>query len=531
MKKRNFRILALLLSLLLLASGCAPNEDGLSTKQMETETLPAETEAAPVMQKQKSDRFGLAYVPEYGLNPYTCNCLTNRPIISLAYEGLFTVNANFEAEPVLCDSFAVDDDGLTYYFKIRDDAVFYNTSPVTAEDVVASLRKSFGSKYYGTRLQLVNSFSVFDEKTVKIKLDTPYENLPLLLDVPVVKKGTEENNIPVGSGPYRIMISDGCMVRNTAWWQGSYRAIANDRIELQAGASDTDIRDSFEFGSTNLILADLNSASKVGYRCDYELWTCNTTVMQYIGFNLYSGVFTDKAFRRAITNLIDRQKICEVQYQGFALPSALPCSPKSTLFDESLDAEFGYDTVAFYKKLQEASVSHETPITLLVWSGDATRVELANSIAEKIENYNYTVNVVLAEYDTYKARLNSGNFDMYLGEVRLSANFDLSQFFSENGTLNFGSLSNGEAYDLCIKTLENSGNSYDLYRYILDRGLLCPLLFKTYAVMVTRGTMTNVQPALDNVFHLPGGRSLVSAGVSVEDILNSGQTEETADAG
>lgn len=519
MKKKHIKRITALLLVLLLFAGCA-QQPGKTPEETETtaETEPVETEAVPVMQKQESDTYGLAYEPDYGLNPYSCNCLTNRPIISLAYEGLFCVNSSFQAEPVLCDSFAVSEDGLTYLFSIREDAVFSTGEPVTAEDAVASLRESVGSKYYGNRLNFISGISEHSERILKISLKTPYENLPLLLDIPIVKKGTEDRSIPTGSGPYVIYPVQNCMKRNLNWWQGVYRAIPNDRIELQTGKTPTDIRDSFEFGSTNLILADLNSASKVGYRCDYELWTCSTTVMQYVGFNTVSGVCANRTFRRAVGCLIDRETVCSERYQGLAVPAVLPCSPESTLYDETLAGEYSFNTTEFYRQAAESGVSKDGKIVILVWSGDATRVELANDIADSLERYSYGASVQAVDYDSYKARLNKGEFDMYIGEVRLSANFDLSQFFAEDGSMNFGGISNREIYDLCIETLKNSGSSYELYSKIAEYALLCPILFKTYSVMVTRGKMSNVQPALDNVFHLPGGRSLVSAGVTYEEL-------------
>ena len=92
---------------------------------------------------------------------------------------------------------------------------------------------------------------------------------------------------------------------------------------------------------------------------------------------------------------------------------------------------------------------------------------------------------------------------MYYGEARLSPTLDLSPFFDQGGSLSYGSMADSEAAGLCDLTTENEGNAYDLYRYVLEQGLLCPVLFKTYAVYADRGSVSGLQPCLDGVFTLP----------------------------
>ena len=45
--------------------------------------------------------------------------------------------------------------------------------------------------------------------------------------------------------------------------------------------------------------------------------------------------------------------------------------------------------------------------------------------------------------------------------------------------------------------LLNSGNTYDLYKRLCDRGYITPVLFKNYAVFTTRGAVQNPVEYLD----------------------------------
>ena len=72
------------------------------------------------------DAFGLAYQPDYGLQPYNCQSLNNRIIFSFLYEPLFAVTDGYEAEPILAESYLVTDDGKTTTVKLRSGVTFHD---------------------------------------------------------------------------------------------------------------------------------------------------------------------------------------------------------------------------------------------------------------------------------------------------------------------------------------------------------------------------------------------------------------------
>ena len=521
------RLICLLLALFLLAGCTAAPDPTESSESTEPETESSAPEAS--QESERPDHFGLAYIPEYGFNPYQCVCITNRPVLSLVYEALFVLNSSFQPEPVLCESFAVSETGKNYLIRLCEDAAFSDGSRVTAEDVVASLKAAMDSPYYGSRFSKVASVTPVDPRTVRIDLYKAYENLPLLLDVPIVKAGTEEDERPIGSGPYAFSRGTGQLNlrRSRNWWQQRKAPVEYETILLTACSDPTEVRDSFEFGTTTLVCADLNAPNAVGYRCDYELWDCPTTIMQYIGFNLGSGVFLNRDFRAAVTHVINRESLISSVYKGFSQPAYLPCAPASTLYDERLAEDYMYDPEAYLEARNNVMINSEYSATLLVCSADPARVELAHRIADAFNQANTKVEVKSVDTDLYLYRLEAGQFDLFLGETRLSGCFDLTEFFKPWGSLCYGSIKNSAMEQLCYEALENTSNCYDLERNVMDGGYFCPLLFKSYAVMVERGAISNLQPAVDNVFHLPGGRTLSDATVTYEEMTNSGAPEES----
>ena len=516
------KLIALLLAFALFLCACATEKAPAPTDAtVATEPTEATEETQETPQKKEiSEGFGLSYLPEYGLNPFTCYATVNRALISLLYEGLFTVNNQFRAEPVLCESFKMYNEGRSYVFTIDPTAKFSDGSPVTAADVEASIEAGRSCGIYMERLSHIDYYTVQEDGTLLVHVDTPFENLPLMLDVPVVKASTIKNPFPIGSGPY--VIAGQALVRSKSWNGVAAPAIDLDKIYLSSCKNSGDLRDDFEFGSTDLIYCDPNSPASVGYRCDYEVWEAPTTVLHYIGFNLYSGYFANDSLRRAVTYAIDREDIASKIYGGFALPSVLPCSPYSDLCDPKLAEDYSYAPTKYTAGLKESRVLvseeyeyHEG--IFLVCSDDPTRVAAAEYIAQVLNDTGLRIVVSAVDHDTYMKKLDKGDFDFYYGETRMTANFDLREFFSKYGNVMYGSIKDSALVDLCDAAMENTGKYVELSARVMEQAPICPVVFKSYAIYVTRGKLVNITPSVDNAFHnAASARSLADADKTYE---------------
>lgn len=506
------RLTAICLILALLLCACGTQSD-VPTKATAPETQAADTPT----ETQVSAGFGVSYLPEYGLNPYTCTSTVNRAIFSLLYESLFVVSSRFRAEPVLCESFTASEDGRTYRYTLVQGVKFSDGTPLTAQDVAASLEAARSSALYSGRLSHVTSITADSDTALTIVLDTAYENFSLMLDVPVVSAATTAAQTPLGTGPYAVQGET--LRRNGYWWQTQAPAVSQEVISLYAAQTPNDIRDAFEFGGTDLVYCDPNSSAAVGYRCDYEAWEAPTTVLHYLGFNLYSGIFTNTTLRTAVTYAIDREELTNTIYGGFAQGTVLPCAPGSDLYDSQLAEDYAYQPDAFRAAVYQSGVStsKSSPGVLLVCADDPVRVDAAQSIADFMETCGLYLQVKALDQADYLAALSAGNFDAYLGETRLTANFDLSEFFSTGGSLSYGAISDATLASLCTASLENSGSYAELCSTLLKTAPICPLVFKSYEICVTRGAIQSIAPALDCVFHNAAtARSLADADRSYE---------------
>ena len=510
------RKIAMVLALVLLLTGCAsreayvPTGDGLADVTRPTAvTEPAVT--APGGLNVSDQQVTLAYFPEAGFNPYDCLNINNRMLFSLLYQSLFVTDNGSRVEPMLCKSFTVSEDLTTYIFTLER-ATFSDGTELTAVDVVESLNKAKGSDYYEGRFTYIKSISEIEGNRVKITTKIPMENLPLLLDIPVVKNGQTDSRTPRGTGPYVVEdTAEGTILnRRDEWWCKAVVPLTVGTVKLMAGENQTQIRDEFEFGELSLSTADPGSASYAAYRCDYELWDAETGIFLYIGCNIKSKVFSQSQVRVALSYAIDRSGLLASCYNGFGTAATLPASPKSAYYDQNLARQVSYDPEVFRQALTESSMIGKT-VKLLVNKEDSVRLQAARKVAEMLTDCGLVVELLECNYTDYRAVLRDGTFDLYLGQTKLSPNMDLTAFFKEDGSLSWGGMANATCLDMCQEALENSGNYYNLHQMVLRNGQLIPVLFRSYAVYADRGLGTGMEPSRDNVFYYSMGKSLEEA--------------------
>lgn len=511
------RILLLLLCLSLTVSlfGCAsrrgkpyiPSGDALEFD--EDYTGPIETKPKEETQEQS---LTLSYNPKATMNPITCTDYTNRVLFSLIYQSLFVVDRNYKVEPMLCSQYSVSEDMLSYTFYIEQ-ATFSDGTILTIEDVLASLEAAKASDYYGGRFTHIKEMAISPDGGLTIKLDTAYENLPILLDIPIIKASEIAMEQPVGTGPYALNSAASSLVRRTDWWCQAELVAKARTIALMPGESATQIRDQFQFESLDLVCADPGSDKYADYRCDYELWDSETGIFLYLAGNKEHALFSNAQVRSAMTFAIDRDKLVDTYYRGFARSATLPASPQSPYYSQNLADRYAFDMDKFKQAVEQAGVKG-TKVEIMVNSDDSLRVRVARDIAKMLTDGGLNATTREVGGQAYRDALYYRTFDMYLGQTRLSPNMDLSAFFYLFGSLSYGSVNDTAAYELCKDALENQGNYYTLHQMVMDNGLICPILVRSYAVYATRGLLTDLTPSRDNVFYYSLGKRMEDARIA-----------------
>lgn len=571
------RVLCLLLTCCLLLSGCGKQQDTPavgSSFGTEVTPIPEVPQVGSTLEENApaipgNGTFSMPYNANYGWDPFSCIGMENRAVMQLIYEGLFTMNPEFEAEYGLCESFAVSEDGLSYELTLRD-AKFSNGKQLQPLDVTYSMDKARVSDLYSGRFADVAQYYVSGDNVVTVELYNANDRLPCLLTFPIIPSGSAGESA-LGTGPF-VRNSEQALTLNGQWWKGT-GTLDFQTVTLYPSASAEDTRDHFEIDNVHFVYNNPSASSAATFHCDYELWNSSGTTMQYIGFNFVNGIFQDQSVRKALTHAIDRSSIVETAYHNFADSAVLPVAPASDMYFEDLVQDYNFtssqkameeltDTSSFWlpeeriaalKKDPEAAIASPQPestktpadledeeeledqeefpededpetvadeedqdradkengtlynkIVFIVRAGNLSRVTAAQQVAEDLSRVGFTVELKELENDEYYTALNTGEFDIYYGETVLKPDFDLRELLLPEGNLSYGSLGEDEKLrSLLDSALENVGNRYDLYEYIMEHGYLCPVLFVNNAVFTTRGVFSGLSPAPDNLFYQP----------------------------
>ena len=509
------KILLLLLCaamILSIFSGCAaedtpyvPTGDALAPEDADVNaTIPDEEE--------EPQEFSLAYYTNRSMNPTIATDFTNRMLFSLIYQGLFFVDNNNQPVPILCKNYKFSTDSRTFTFFLRDDATFSDGTPVTVEDALATYTAALKSTYYSGRFVHVKQLLISDEGGLSFKLSNPISELPLLLDVPIIKASQIEAEHPLGTGPYIFEnnLTGAQLRRNRAWWcadSAQNLTVKADSIPLIPVESTTQIRDEFEFGDLGVVCTNPFSDSYADYRCDRELWDCNNGLFVFLACNVaYSEVFKDDGLRAALTYAIDRETLGSDHYGEFAKVTSIACDPSSPYYSPALAQKYSYDPVRFIEALGKVKKPKD-PVELLVNKDDSIRLRAARDIADMLTECGLETVTVEQPTNKYLSDVRVGKYDLYLGQTCLSTNMDLTPFFHPYGNMSRNGMADSDLYALCLEALENSGNFYNLHKAVAEDGSLVPILFGNYTIYATRGLVTNLTPTRDCVFFYHLGKT------------------------
>ena len=295
MKRRLRGMLPLLLPLLLL-TGCWQEEPPEEPEEM----LPSfEEEPVKEVKAALPERFALPYMPGRSLDPVDCADGMQQTVSSLLYEGLFRLDGRFEAQPCLCVSYTHDETAGRYTFAIREGVQFSDGSLLTARDVKASLDRARESERYRSRLSEISSISVKGD-SVTIVLSSPNAAFPALLDVPIVKSGSQDSPAPLGTGPYFYAEEEtgAYLIANQSWWRGERQPV--ERIALVEAPDNDAMLYRFSSHEVQLITADLTGVTAVSTTGSVGCVDAETAVMQYVGCNTAAAPLDSTALRQAL---------------------------------------------------------------------------------------------------------------------------------------------------------------------------------------------------------------------------------------
>ena len=499
---RRISLLFCALALLLSLSGCWSSDEAEEEKDFWETPSPDETQEGTDNSLTPITAFALPYLQNVTLDPITCPDGMQQTVGALLYEGLFALDESFTPQNVLCSRYEHNDDCTSFTFYLREDARFSDGSALTASDVLATLRRAQESARYGARFASVASMRASNGALV-VTLTRGNSAFPALLDIPIVRAGSEKNSVPLGTGPY-LFVTDGsgaCLKRSGEWWQKA--SLPLERIELREVKDDDTASYLFSSREVHLRAADLTGGAG-------DLRSANTTItdyasanMIYLGFNTQRALLSDADLRAAIAGAIDRDTVAAGYLAGHAEAARFPLSPRASLYPEELATTLASPELS--AALEAAGVTADRPrsLTILVSESDSFKVSIADYLSRTLSTDGLTVTVRALPWSDYLAALQGGNFDLYLGEVRLTADWNITSLVGTGGALNYGRYADESCNTLLAAFLANetAQTANALCRYLGQNAPIAPIAFKTASVLTPEGLIDGLTPTVSSPFY------------------------------
>lgn len=453
------------------------------------------------------DTLKIAYNNTDSLNPYLAVSTMNLNVISLLYDPLVKLDQQYKPHNIIAEDIQLTPQQCTV--TIKQGVHFSNGLPVTANDVVYSAHQVLteGNSYFGL-LSGVSEVTAADSRTVVFTLRAPDRLFANLLTFPIVS----EKNPTIGSGRYILQGSgeDVKLTLNPNWFDGNKSQIKT--IELVNQLDKDTLIYSLKLGTINYVYSDLSSSEVLSLGISTQSVPLNHLI--YLGINSTKKLISDARMRKALNLCINRAELVGGTYALRAAEAHTPFNPK---WDEvtklNYKQEQDYTAAAAlmeelgYKPESKDSEGYYTTrqgrlrLRILVNSENASKMQVAKVLQKNFAELGIELVIETKAFEEYKTALAQWNFDLYLGEVKLYNNMNLTALLTPKSKLGFGNIENGE-----LITANNAmmAGTMDVKQFmgVFDKFTpFVPLMYRSGMVSFSRDTFFEAPATEQDIFY------------------------------
>lgn len=431
--KKTVRIIALILCVIVSLTAFSSCSKGLG------ELVPASAEI------DDSSRLKLPVCNTDSLNPYLATTQYNLELSSLLFEGLVKVEEDFTATNVIAKSVSVV--GNTVNVNMDATYVFSDGSRILASDVEYSFNMAKKSSNFAKQLENFDEISAAGN-SVSFALKNPDKHASLCLDFPIVKEPRDEaDKAVIGSGKYKIENYQS-LVMNERWHSKDLPKVR--RIKLINMLDTASGPESVETGNISYYFQDMSNGSYV--RKNVNVHETMMTNLVFLGMNSNNEHLKKAEVRQAISLLIPKNTIVEESYLGYGQIADTPFFPGWKELESVRPAEKSEGLIeatellssAGYTRSEEDVLAKIMRLRIIVNDDNPFKISAAENIAGSLKTAGIDAVVEKVPFDSFVGRLQRGEYELYIGEMKLSKNMSLSPFFSYGGGASYGIDTNGK---------------------------------------------------------------------------------------
>lgn len=355
---KKIKVLTVILAITLMIVGCSNTK----TKQSSSESS---------IKSQSS--IDAKYINLTMVTPKTINPITNTDksvgyIMNLIYDGLFTIDENYNVTPQLVKEYNIAQDGMSIDIKLND-AKWHDGKAVTSNDVnytIGLIQKSAESPY-NEFTKNIASVNIKSDKDFTIKFKAKYAFSIDSLIFPIVSQNhldskdvNDKNNNMIGNGKYKIESyteREGMILSvNKDYYEEVPKAMKNVKVGMVPNEdARTSMVMALDSDITNVTLNDLSKFQEK----EFNITKYQGRDYECVLFNYNNSFFKDVNFRKAIAHSINKNRIISEGYMDDATPVNFPLNSKSKYYSSDVkDLEYNKDkSIEYLNKIEYANIN------------------------------------------------------------------------------------------------------------------------------------------------------------------------------
>ncbi|MCL2841089.1 MAG: ABC transporter substrate-binding protein [Defluviitaleaceae bacterium] len=489
----------------------APVDAGLYDEYeevLDTETVPIDAYFMGMVEADEVLRLHMR--PPMTLNPLLNEDVTVARILRLIFEPLAILDDELRITGHLASlDFASDFSGVMV--TIRDDAIWSDGIPVTSDDLIFSvetLRTAPIQAIYRANVQNIASMERINAKTVQITFIQASITSGYALNFPIIPEHlysgetnpqSERNMNPIGNGLF--VFYEHTPIRSITLHRSNTSFRRRPQIEeievIFLPNTETDLY-AFDRGRIDAIRLPLTEWAQhhTARTPRYEVFSA--MYFEFIGFNFRNPIFRDIHTRQGIAHAFDIHEAVNAVYMAHAVPSITPIHPHSWAASDITAPTF--DPARASALL--GTLGQFQPLVILVNAENPQRVSMAGRLAASLIDAGVPAQVEILSSDEYFERLNSHDFDLFIGGANLPFAPDMQFLFQSGGLFQHDAVLESHFSSMIIASTENAYLQAvsQFQQSFTERLPVIGLAFRHSAVLTNSRIINNINPAPDHIF-------------------------------
>lgn len=443
-------LISILLCSALFLCGCSQAPEQNNSSNLEQSGIVSEVKEQ--VKEESKLKLSLACSVTDSFNPYSAKTALNRNLSTLMYEPLIELDNSFTPKYRLASKVDINKSTVTVTLRT---ASFSDGSSVTADDVVYCAKKAMKSETrYKYALEDVTEVSAASYNTVVFKLKKQDPYFINQLDFPIYKaesdKKQSSDNIeipPISCGRYSVNSLKTALNINPYY----YGLEPNVKTIYLVNTPDQEaLSHNLQIGNITYHYSDLSDCKLLQVRGRYK--SVNSNNLVYLGTNMETGLMNNVAMRQVVSAAIDRDSITQEAYYQNAIPTNSVFHPDWSQGDNiTSSAQNGMNENVYLALLDKIGYNEKDnsgyyvnqagdrlTLKLVCYKDNSWRTAAAELIKTQLKAAGIKVSVEKYGWSDYTYALKHGHYDLYIAEVAIGNNMDITELVTEGGSAAYG---------------------------------------------------------------------------------------------